>query len=114
MQRQKIVIEGIVQGVGFRPFIYQLAVRFSLAGSVCNDSRGVIVEVEGEAGVLSRFVDAIRNEKPPLSVIYSVVTQILPTQKTAGFKILQPHLQLAAGIAPANRYLGVMLPCTPN
>lgn len=92
MQRQKIIIEGIVQGVGFRPFIYQLAVRFGLAGSVCNDSRGVIVEVEGEAGVLSRFVAAIRNEKPPLSVIDSVVTQILPTQKTAGFKILQNAL----------------------
>ncbi len=89
MQRQKIIIEGIVQGVGFRPFIYQLAVRFGLAGSVCNDSRGVTIEVEGTAGDLSRFVAAIRNEKPPLSVIHSVVTQILPTQKTGGFKILQ-------------------------
>ncbi|MDT8442805.1 MAG: carbamoyltransferase HypF [Desulfuromonadales bacterium] len=89
MQRQKIIIEGIVQGVGFRPFIYQLAVRFGLAGSVCNDSRGVTIEVEGTAADLSRFVAAIRNEKPPLSVIHSVVTQILPTQATVGFKILQ-------------------------
>jgi hydrogenase maturation protein HypF len=92
LQRQKFIIEGIVQGVGFRPFIYQLATRFGLAGSVCNDSRGVTIEVEGAAGDLSRFVAAIHNEKPPLSVIDSVVIQILPTQKTAGFKILQSAL----------------------
>ena len=54
MQRQKIVIEGIVQGVGFRPFIYLLAERFALAGSVCNDTRGVTIEVEGEPEVLDR------------------------------------------------------------
>ncbi|MDH4008440.1 MAG: acylphosphatase, partial [Desulfuromonadales bacterium] len=47
--RYKIIIEGIVQGVGFRPFIYQLAERFGLSGSVCNDTRGVTIEVEGTA-----------------------------------------------------------------
>jgi len=89
LRRQRIIIEGIVQGVGFRPFIYQLAARFGLAGSVCNDTRGVTVEVEGEAGVLARFVAAIRSEKPPLSVIQSVDTQTIPVQGTTGFKILQ-------------------------
>ena len=89
LQRQRIIIEGIVQGVGFRPFIYQLAGRFGLAGSVCNDSRGVTIEVEGEASVLPRFIAAISSEKPPLSVIQSVVAQTLPVQGTAEFKILQ-------------------------
>lgn len=89
MQRYRIIIEGIVQGVGFRPFIYQLAGRFGLAGSVCNDSRGVTIEVEGEEDVLSRFVAAISAEKPPLSVIQSIVTETLAVQGTAGFKILQ-------------------------
>ncbi len=89
MQRQKIIIEGIVQGVGFRPFIYQLAARFGLVGSVCNDTRGVTIEVEGEEGVLAQFLTAIRCEKPPLSVIQSVDTQAIPVQGTTGFKILQ-------------------------
>lgn len=89
LQRQKIIIEGIVQGVGFRPFIYQLADRFGLSGSVCNDTRGVTIEVEGESDVLSRFITAIQNEKPPLSVIQSVGLEIVPVQGTHGFSILQ-------------------------
>ena len=88
-QRQKIIVEGIVQGVGFRPFIYQLAVRFALAGSVCNDTRGVTIEVEGEADVLSRFLVAIQNEKPPLAVIQSVDVEALPLKGCTGFTILQ-------------------------
>ena len=43
-----LTVSGHVQGVGFRPFIYQLAERFGLAGSVCNDTRGVTIEVEGD------------------------------------------------------------------
>lgn len=88
-QRQKIIVEGIVQGVGFRPFIYQLAERFMLAGSVCNDSRGVTIEVEGGADALSRFLAAIQNEKPPLAVIQSVDVEPLPLNGCCGFNILQ-------------------------
>ncbi len=89
MQRQKIVIEGIVQGVGFRPFIYQLAERFALTGSVCNDSRGVTIEVEGAPDVLDRFVAAIQNEKPPLAVIQSLHAEAVPLKGCVGFSILQ-------------------------
>jgi len=89
VQRQKIIIEGIVQGVGFRPFIYQLALRFGLAGSVCNDTRGVTIEVEGEDALLAQFVAAIRSEKPPLAVIQSVATQTIPVQGALGFNIQQ-------------------------
>jgi hydrogenase maturation protein HypF len=81
-----------VQGVGFRPFIYQLAGRFGLDGSVCNDSRGVTIEVEGEADVLARFVAAVRSERPPLSIIQSVDIQALAIQGTSGFTILQSTL----------------------
>lgn len=95
MQRQKIIIEGIVQGVGFRPFIHQLAARFGLAGSVCNDSRGVTIEVEGEESLLPQFVAAINSEKPPLSFIQSVVVQSLAVRGTAGFEILQSNLDEA-------------------
>ncbi len=92
MQRQQIIIEGIVQGVGFRPFIYQLAGRFGLAGSVCNDSRGVTIDVEGDAVVLSRFVAAINSEKPPLAAIQSIDIQNLPLCGAVGFRILQSAL----------------------
>lgn len=89
MQREKIIIEGIVQGVGFRPFVYQLAGRFGLAGSVCNDTRGVTVEVEGLAGQLEQFKTALHAEKPPLAVIQSLAVQVVPVQGAAGFKILR-------------------------
>ncbi len=78
-----------MQGVGFRPFIYQLAARFGLVGSVVNDTRGVTIEVEGEAGVLDRFVAAVRDEKPPLAVIQVIDSQTVPTQGEGGFRILQ-------------------------
>jgi hydrogenase maturation protein HypF len=102
LQRQKIIIEGVVQGVGFRPFIYQLAKRFGLTGSVCNDTRGVTVEVEGQVVVLQQFVAAIRSEKPPLSVIQSLVIQEIPAQGTTGFEILQSRVDEThrAQIAP--------------
>ncbi len=102
MQRKKIIIEGIVQGVGFRPFIYQLAKRFGLTGSVCNDTRGVTIEVEGQVSALHQFVTAIRSEKPPLSVIQSLDAQEIPAQGTAGFRILQSRIDKArcAQIAP--------------
>jgi hydrogenase maturation protein HypF len=88
-QRQKIIVEGIVQGVGFRPFIYQLAKRLALAGSVCNDTRGVTIEVEGEPELLDRFVAAIQHEKPPLAVIQSLHVDVVPLKGCAGFSILQ-------------------------
>ena len=86
--RYKIIIEGIVQGVGFRPFIYQLAERFGLSGSVCNDTRGVTIEVEGAAEPLQQFVAAISDQKPPLAVIQSVDIQPLPVRGCDGFTIL--------------------------
>jgi hydrogenase maturation protein HypF len=102
LQRQKIIIEGIVQGVGFRPFIYQLATRFELSGSVCNDTRGVIIEVEGEDAALSQFVAAVSAEPPPLAVLQSINIEQLSLQNTTGFQILQSALDASrrAQVAP--------------
>ncbi|NIQ98013.1 MAG: hypothetical protein GWN87_30560, partial [Desulfuromonadales bacterium] len=52
IQRKHMIIEGVVQGVGFRPFVFQLARRHGLSGWVRNDSRGVTIEAEGEVGAL--------------------------------------------------------------
>ena len=65
----RIHITGIVQGVGFRPFVYGLAKRYELNGWVRNTSAGVDIEVDGEQEILDAFVKALRDEAPPLSRI---------------------------------------------
>jgi hydrogenase maturation protein HypF len=86
-QRAKTTIEGIVQGVGFRPFIYQLARRFSLAGYVTNTSDGVDLEVEGEQGAIEAFLAQVEAETPPLARITRVRTNYLPPAAYDGFRI---------------------------
>ena len=65
----KIHINGVVQGVGFRPFVYGLATRFALTGWVKNTSAGVDIEVDGDADTLDAFARALQDEAPPLSRI---------------------------------------------
>jgi len=80
-------VEGIVQGVGFRPFVHTLATALGLAGVVGNDSRGVFVEAEGEEAAVSRFVQALEHEAPPLAVVERISTQVLPPTGARGFVI---------------------------
>jgi hydrogenase maturation protein HypF len=71
-ERARIRVEGIVQGVGFRPFVHALATRLGLAGVVGNDAQGVFAEVEGDAGAVAAFLEALEREAPPLAVIDAV------------------------------------------
>src|SRR5690349_20449364 len=80
IQRQRIVIQGIVQGVGFRPFVYGQALRWKLVGFVLNDSNGVTIEVEGTPDALDGFQRALREEVPPLARIDSIFTELVPAQ----------------------------------
>lgn len=68
-----ISVKGIVQGVGFRPFIYQLATKHNLRGWVCNTSEDVRIEVQGEANDIEQFLLGIREQAPPLSHIEDIV-----------------------------------------
>jgi hydrogenase maturation protein HypF len=86
-KRIAVRVEGIVQGVGFRPFVHSLAQRLSLDGSVWNDADGVVVEIEGSAGDIDRFVHALTAEAPPLAVIIGVETSERPLAGTRGFSI---------------------------
>jgi hydrogenase maturation protein HypF len=70
--RLKINITGVVQGVGFRPFIYRLAKEIGLKGYVLNDVGGVSIEAEGEEALLREFLLRIEKEKPTLSKIFSL------------------------------------------
>jgi len=84
IQRQRIIIQGIVQGVGFRPFVYGQALRNGLVGFVLNDSQGVTIEIEGTSAALDSFQRALREEAPPLARIDSIVTeQVPPCHETA-------------------------------
>ena len=85
--RKQILVRGIVQGVGFRPFVYNLARRFELAGFVLNSSAGVTIEVEGDAAQIERFVGALSDEAPPLAHIEDVVIGSLEPAGQLGFAI---------------------------
>ncbi len=71
-RRLRVEIQGAVQGVGFRPYIYRLAVELGLAGWVLNDTRGVFIEVEGPASRLERFLERLPREAPPRARIHSL------------------------------------------
>jgi hydrogenase maturation protein HypF len=80
-------VDGVVQGVGFRPFVYSLATRLGLAGHVGNDSAGVFIEIEGPASVVGEFLDLLEAQAPPLARIERVSTSALPVSGSAGFFI---------------------------
>ena len=77
IRRKRLIVTGVVQGVGFRPFVYSLALRHALSGHVGNDSRGVFIEVEGPEWALQAFRENLVAEAPPLSHIEQVNEEIL-------------------------------------
>jgi hydrogenase maturation protein HypF len=86
-RRIQVRLRGIVQGVGFRPFVYNLARRLNLAGYVLNDSSGLIAEVEGEEAAIEAFLAALGNEHPPLAWIQEREVTSLPPNGERGFRI---------------------------
>lgn len=86
-ERRAIAVRGIVQGVGFRPFVYSLAARHGLSGLVRNDADGVHIEAEGAPEELERFVAAIEEEAPPLAVVEGLEWRPLALLEESGFRI---------------------------
>ncbi len=82
-----IEVKGVVQGVGFRPFVYGLATRLQLKGWVNNTSSGVIIEVEGQPAAVSRFLENLLNEAPPLSRIEQIQSRPIPLNDYTRFEI---------------------------
>ncbi|MGU3500393.1 carbamoyltransferase HypF [Mycobacterium sp. C31M] len=87
-RRLLIAVHGVVQGVGFRPFVYTTAASLALTGSVRNDSSGAVIEVEGDATAIGDFLDRLRDRPPPLAVIETIRTQDLPLRGGTGFTIV--------------------------
>ena len=81
----RVSVKGIVQGVGFRPFVYNLAKALDLKGFVINSSKGVTIEIEGKES--AAFIDRLTGEAPPLSQIMSVDIVSIPYQGYKNFEI---------------------------
>ncbi len=93
IQRAKATIAGIVQGVGFRPFIYHLAQKKGLGGYIANTSTGVDIEVEGELWEIESFFQEIQTHKPPLAKITDIKTQYLPPRSYRSFVIRRSQVE---------------------
>jgi hydrogenase maturation protein HypF len=87
--RRRLRVRGVVQGVGFRPYVHRLATRCGLAGFVLNDGEGVVVEVEGEEPALDAFVAALAAEAPPLARVDSVTSELVPVLGERGFVVAE-------------------------
>ena len=88
-KRLKINIRGIVQGVGFRPFIFNLAQKNNLKGFVLNNRLGVEIEAEGEKQSLDTFIESIKNTPPPLSDITDIQVTEIAVKRDTDFNIVE-------------------------
>jgi len=89
--RERIDINGIVQGVGFRSFIYQLALKYHLSGFVLNSSDGVTIEIEGNRGDIDSFWDILRSSPPPLCRIDTISISKIKLQQSDQFLIKESN-----------------------
>ncbi len=102
VQGLRIHVTGVVQGVGFRPFVYALAQRLALTGWVRNTAGGVEIEVDGSPVALQAFVDGLSREAPPLARIDQIAAEASHAQGFGAFSILasQPDAESFQPIAP--------------
>lgn len=91
-QRRVVRVCGVVQGVGFRPFVYRLAQEEGLAGFIGNDTDGVTIEIEGCERRVDAFLGRLRTETPPLARIDSIAVRALPATGEAGFRIVASEI----------------------
>ena len=89
--RRQIEVSGIVQGVGFRPYVYRLATGRQLKGTIRNTSAGVTIEIQGPAEMVQDFVEHLPVEAPPLARITSFTVNELPCNGDQDFRIVHSH-----------------------
>jgi hydrogenase maturation protein HypF len=87
-QRKHIQVRGIVQGVGFRPFVYNLAQSLGLIGYVFNSSSGVTIEIEGPGAAVEGFLKKLNEDPPQLAEITEITVSEMEIEGGAGFSIL--------------------------
>jgi len=83
----RIKISGIVQGVGFRPFVYNLATRLGITGWVRNTSGGVEIKATGDPSIIEKFIAVLRNDPPLLSKVDNLIVEPVDTEQFNSFEI---------------------------
>jgi len=99
-ERRRFCVQGVVQGVGFRPFVYRLARRHELGGFVLNDGTGVVVEAEGDPARLDSFAEALRVEAPALARVGAVAASPLPPLGETTFRIAESAVTARSALIP--------------
>jgi hydrogenase maturation protein HypF len=89
--RRRLRVSGIVQGVGFRPFVYGLASSAHLGGFVGNDTDGVFIEIEGDADIVTEFVSDLERCAPSAARIQQIEAEDIPPAGTTSFRIVASH-----------------------
>ncbi|MGB6251443.1 MAG: carbamoyltransferase HypF [Terriglobales bacterium] len=89
--RRQIEVSGIVQGVGFRPYIYRLATGRNLKGTIRNTTAGVTIEIQGPAETVQDFIDRLPAEAPPLARITGLTVQDVACNGDRDFRIIHSH-----------------------
>jgi hydrogenase maturation protein HypF len=102
VKRRRLRVRGVVQGVGFRPFVYWLARSHGLTGFVLNDGAGVVIEVEGLAGPVDVFVRALVDEPPSLARVDEVASQPIAPVGDAEFVIAASQATTRGAAIPAD------------
>ncbi|MGZ6243844.1 MAG: acylphosphatase [Candidatus Binataceae bacterium] len=101
-----ISVRGVVQGVGFRPFVYQLATKHNLRGWVRNTSEDVKIEVEGDAADIEKFLSGLRKQAPPISRIEDITVTEEVIRRMAGVEPARRGARLRAAAALVYREHG--------
>ncbi|HHW57443.1 MAG TPA: carbamoyltransferase HypF [Clostridia bacterium] len=109
IQAKQINIFGIVQGVGFRPFVFNIAQKYNLKGIVYNNSSGVYIEVEGEKGSIENFIKEVKENPPSLAVIDEIEIKELEVKNYKNFKIVESKED--EGFVPVSPDMGVCEDC---
>jgi hydrogenase maturation protein HypF len=99
-ERRRIVVRGVVQGVGFRPFVHRLATRWGLAGFALNDGGGVVVEVEGDPVKIGLFEDELLEDAPPHASVEQTASSAVPPRGESEFRIERSEGDPAGALVP--------------
>ncbi|MFC4945121.1 carbamoyltransferase HypF [Pseudonocardia sp. GCM10023141] len=87
-ERRRFTVTGVVQGVGFRPFVHRMATELGLVGLVGNDAASVFAEVQGSPAALDEFADRLATDAPPLAQVTAVRAASIPAVADAAFRIV--------------------------
>ncbi|MGK5086479.1 carbamoyltransferase HypF [Bdellovibrionota bacterium FG-2] len=107
----RIKVKGVVQGVGFRPFVHRLALIHQLRGFVLNDAQGVSIEIEGPADAVQLFLSDLRTTPPRAAHVTSIETQALPLQNFSSFEIRKSVGATSLKTVPVSADLNVCEDC---